>query len=79
MLYTIFGQFLDHDLSITFRANPTEEENIVVPLGDPYFTPGDNITFARSAYTDGASENGPRQHISSITPFLDAGNIYGSD
>lgn len=75
-----WGQFLDHDIDLTDPAVPAEEANIPVPLGDPSFDPFSTgtqiIGFSRSQYSDSDSV---RQQTNSITAFIDASNLYGSD
>lgn len=81
-----WGQFLDHDIDLT---EPDEEhpehEDIPVPLGDPFFDPlgegGKVIPFTRSVFdpATGTSTSNPREQINTITGFIDASNVYGSD
>jgi len=79
-----WGQFLDHDLSLT---ETTEDElfPIPVPLGDPLFDPfrtGRAVIELFRSLHDPASGVGlahPRQQINLITSFIDASNVYGSE
>ncbi len=80
-----WGQFLDHDLDFTDGANPVEPADIPVPAGDPFFDPFNTgtqvITFDRSVYdtTTGTAIGNPRQQMNTITTWIDASNVYGSD
>lgn len=78
----VWGQFLDHDLSLTEPPEDAgESANIPVPKGDKYFDPfgtGDSeIAFQRSDFL--IDENGHRQQANEITAFIDASQVYGSD
>ncbi len=73
-----WGQFLDHDLSLSGTATPHERFNLPVPPGDPL---GDTYTttylyFSRSAYDHGSS---PREQTNRVTAWLDGSMVYGSD
>ena len=74
-----WGQFIDHDLDLTLAASPAELLPIAVPTGDRYFDPYGTgtvtIGMSRSAYAAGRV----RQQTNSITAFLDASMVYGSD
>ncbi len=80
-----WGQFIDHDITLIDVAAPAEPFDIPVPLGDEYFDPkgtGDQwILLDRSAYLPGSGtdETNPRQQVESITAFIDASQVYGSD
>ncbi|MEM8607447.1 MAG: peroxidase family protein [Myxococcota bacterium] len=80
-----WGQFLDHDISLTETAEPEEPMPIEVPLGDPSFDPQGTgtavIEFSRSIFdrTTGTDEDNPREQINEITHFIDASLVYGSD
>jgi len=76
-----WGQFLDHDISLTAVVAPPEPFNIPVPAGDQFFDPFRTgtqvIPLSRSFYRiDGA---GIRQQVNEITAYIDASNVYGSD
>ncbi|MCA8952276.1 MAG: peroxiredoxin [Planctomycetes bacterium] len=76
-----WGQFLDHDLSLTELAYPTEAMPIAVPLGDPWFDPfglgAQEIPMDRSHHTP--DDLGVRQQENDLTSYLDASQVYGSD
>jgi len=76
-----WGQFLDHDLSLS-EAGHTEIANIAVPTGDPFFDPMSTgaveINFARVDPVEGTGVDGPREYANAITTFIDASQIYGS-
>lgn len=78
-LLWLFGQLLDHD--ITLVHDGSEYFNIPVPQGDPHFDPNFNgnviIPLKRSEFDPTTGINSPREQVNSITPLIDAGNIYG--
>ncbi len=80
-LLWLWGQFLDHDITLTPIAEPAENFNIAVPAGDRWFDPAglgtQEIPLERSSYEHDAS--GIRQQVNEITAFIDASNVYGSD
>ncbi|MXW35219.1 MAG: hypothetical protein F4Z60_06555, partial [Chloroflexi bacterium] len=78
-----WGQFLDHDLSLTPAA---EQESLPIPIPqrDPAFNrfiSGITMPFSRSAFdpSTGVTPDSPRTPINTITAFIDASNVYGSD
>ena len=72
-----FGQFIDHDLSLT----PTNSGELLQILADPN-DPSHmaNQSFERSSFdpSTGTSASNPRQQINAVTSFLDLSQVYGS-
>jgi hypothetical protein len=81
----LWGQFVDHDIDLTEAASPAEPFNIAVPRGDRFFDPASTgsqtIGLSRSAWKSGSgtSRSNPRRQMNSITAWIDASNVYGSD
>ncbi len=74
-----WGQFLDHDITLVEPSPfPGDFVPIPVPPGDPM---SPMIPFQRSqiAAGTGTSAANPRQQVNSISAYIDASNIYGSD
>lgn len=73
-----WGQFLDHDLSLTTAGE--EAVPIPIPLADPIFPQGASIQFRRSVFDpETGSVDTPRQQLNEVTAFIDASQVYGSD
>ena len=78
----VFGQFIDHDISLT--TDGSELALISVPLGDPSFDPFNTgtsvIPMHRSSFIAGTGTSiaNPREHANAITTFMDGSAIYGS-
>jgi peroxidase len=76
-----WGQFIDHDMTLTPIAVPTETFNIPVPACDPVFDPNctgtATLPFSRSTFIN--DENGVRQQLNANTHWIDASMVYGSD
>jgi hypothetical protein len=75
-----WGQFLDHDITLTPNSVFPENLDIEVPMGDPFFDPEGTgtatIPLRRSAWR---IVDGVRNQINSITGWVDGSNIYGSN
>lgn len=74
-----WGQFLDHDVTLVESSQDAAEMSFIgVGASDP-LSPG--IPFSRSLYATGTgtSAANPRQQTNSITAYIDASNVYGSD
>lgn len=78
-----WGQFLDHDLSLSPEGSPAEAMPIPVPPGDPQFdataTGAAELPFHRSLFENLGGSAGLREQINTLTAFIDASNVYGSD
>jgi hypothetical protein len=80
-MWWAWGQFIDHDMTLTPIAVPTEAFNIPVPACDPFFDPNctgtATISFQRSAFVH--DPNGVRQQVDVNTHWIDGSQVYGSD
>jgi len=87
----MWGQFMDHDLDLTetstISAAPFcgEVADVAVPAGDSTFDPNNTgtavISFCRSIFDSSTGTDAHNQRVqpNSITSFIDASNVYGSD
>lgn len=80
-----WGQFIDHDFTLTDGVDPAEPANIAIPNGDAWFDPtatgAQSMAFNRSLYDheSGTGSANPRAQINEITGWIDASQVYGSD
>lgn len=84
-VFWLWGQFLDHDISLTEVAHPLESWPIAVPAGDLWFDPDSvgtrEMPFERSAWhpASGLGSSNPRQQINIVSTWIDGSQVYGSD
>lgn len=75
-----WGQFLDHDITLTPVNDHIEPFNIEVPAGDVFFDPtGTGTVEIGMDRSFSETVNGIREQVNEITAFIDASNVYGSD
>jgi len=76
-----WGQFLDHDITLTPESETAPRINIAVPEGDPNLDLGNRITIGDTGFAEGTGTgaNNPRRLENEITAWVDGSNVYGSD
>ncbi|NET46226.1 peroxidase family protein [Okeania sp. SIO2B3] len=78
----LWGQFIDHDVTLSELQDETEETiNIAIPNDDPFFAQGSSIPVTRSLFdvTTGTDPTNPREQFNELTAWIDGSNVYGSD
>ncbi|HAX75240.1 MAG TPA: peroxiredoxin [Cyanobacteria bacterium UBA11372] len=80
----VWGQFIDHDLSLTEPKPQSELFPITVKPDDPLLTPNALFPFIPFQRNDaapgtGTNPNNPRQQINELNSYIDASTIYGTD
>lgn len=80
----VWGQFIDHDIDHTLVSSSAGMMHIPIPSDDPVFgglPQGSAISVSRAMYQPGTGIDGsppiPREHPNNLTPWLDAGMVYG--
>lgn len=77
---TIWGQFLDHDLSLTTSsAGATTNGTAHIAIQDPEDPLGPNpLPFVRSNFVSGGAVGPVRQQVNEVTSYIDGSQVYGS-
>jgi|HubBroStandDraft_6_1064221.scaffolds.fasta_scaffold32612_2 peroxidase len=75
-----WGQFIDHDLDLE-QSDGINHIDVNIPAGDPSFPDGANIDLTRAVIdpATGAGTDQAATAINTITGWLDASMVYGSD
>jgi hypothetical protein len=75
----VWGQFMDHDFGLRDET-PGESARLAFNPSDPLETfknDLDGMGFARTPAAPGTGTSSPRQHINTLSSFIDASNVYG--
>ena len=69
----VFGQFVDHDISLESTPTSTPAIDIVVPDGDPVFAAGTTIAMTRDL-----RDPDTNTIVNTVAGYLDLSQLYGS-
>ena len=75
----VWGQFMDHDFGLRDET-PGESATLAFSASDPLETFKNDLggmSFARTPGAPGTGTSSPRQHINTLSSFIDASNVYG--
>jgi hypothetical protein len=75
----VWGQFMDHDFGLRDET-PGESATLAFNAKDPLETFTNDfgaMAFARTPVAPGTGTTSPRQHVNTLSSFIDASNVYG--
>ena len=75
----VWGQFMDHDFGLRDET-PGESATLAFNAKDPLETFTNDfgaMAFARTPAAAGTGTTSPRQHVNTLSSFIDASNVYG--
>jgi peroxidase len=74
-----WGQFMDHDFGLRDET-PAEHDPIAFDAGDPleeFQNDFGAIDFFRTPTAPGTGVRSPRQHINTLSSYIDSSGVYG--
>ena len=75
----LFGQFIDHDISLTANETGASPHLLEIPADDEHFSEDAVLAVSRNAaLPNTGSQGNPRQFQNEVTSFIDASMVYGS-